>query len=176
MTTVVTSFTNAAFGEGVGPIWMSNLTCVSNSPSLFQCTRQVQIGWVENTTTCSHSNDVAVRCQPRNGTWIFLNFYPLTLAIKNECTYNCWCIPLGNAQYLNFYLYFQPGGLFSLYVVVVLGFLRYVDIVSWEWYNGIPESAAWGVPPVPHSLATHSTIYLSHVRDDESYTIHTFLM
>lgn len=67
MATVVTFFTNAAFGEGVGRIWMSNLTCVFNLPNLFQCTRQVAIGFVENTTTCTHSNDVAVRCQPRNG-------------------------------------------------------------------------------------------------------------
>ena len=63
----MTSFTNAAFGEGVGPIWMSNLTCVSNEANLFVCSRQVQIGWVENSTSCSHSNDVAVRCSPRNG-------------------------------------------------------------------------------------------------------------
>lgn len=67
VTAVVTSFTNAAFGEGVGPIWMSNLTCVYNENSLFLCSRQVQIGWVENSTSCSHSNDVAVRCSPRNG-------------------------------------------------------------------------------------------------------------
>ena len=71
VTVVVTSFTNAAFGEGIGPIWMSNLTCVFNENSLFLCSRQVQIGWVQNSTTCSHSNDVAVRCSPRNGMLIF---------------------------------------------------------------------------------------------------------
>ena len=67
VTAVVTSLTGAAFGEGTGCIWMSNLTCVFNQPNLFQCSRQVQTGWVENSTTCTHSNDVAVRCRPRNG-------------------------------------------------------------------------------------------------------------
>ena len=74
MTAVTTSFTNAAFGEGIGPIWMSNLTCVFNEASLFRCSRQVQIGWVENSTSCSHSNDVAVRCSPRNGSFLFSLF------------------------------------------------------------------------------------------------------
>ena len=80
VTTAVTSFTNAAFGEGTGPIWMSNLTCVFNENSLFSCSRQVQIGWVQNTTTCSHSNDVAVRCSLRNGN---LNPFPFTQAEVN---------------------------------------------------------------------------------------------
>lgn len=75
VTAVVTSFTNAAFGEGIGPIWMSNLTCVFNENSLFRCSRQVQIGWVQNSTTCSHSNDVAVRCSPRNGKLLFFSCF-----------------------------------------------------------------------------------------------------
>ena len=57
------SFTSAAFGEGTGPIWMSGLTCGGTETSLFSCTSNTPLGSVGTSTTCSHSNDVAVRCQ-----------------------------------------------------------------------------------------------------------------
>ena len=61
--TVTTSFTSAAFGVGTGPIWMSGLTCVGTETSLFSCNSNTPLGSVELTTTCAHTNDVAVRCQ-----------------------------------------------------------------------------------------------------------------
>ena len=54
---------NAAFGEGIGPIWMSDLTCGTTELSLFDCSSSTPLGSVENTTMCRHANDVAVRCQ-----------------------------------------------------------------------------------------------------------------
>ena len=55
--------TAGAFGSGTGPIWMSGLNCSGTEVSLFECTSSVQLGWVQNRTSCTHSNDVAVRCQ-----------------------------------------------------------------------------------------------------------------
>lgn len=64
LNTVVTeSFIAGAFGSGTGPIWMSGLSCAGSEVSLFDCSSTIQLGWVQNTTTCTHSNDVAVRCQ-----------------------------------------------------------------------------------------------------------------
>ena len=51
----------AAFGEGTGPIWMSGLTCAGTEMSLFSCSSTVPLGSVP--TSCTHSNDVTVRCQ-----------------------------------------------------------------------------------------------------------------
>ena len=55
-------FTGARFGQGSGPIWMSDLTCSGTESSLFSCTTNTPTGSVESTTTCTHGNDVSVRC------------------------------------------------------------------------------------------------------------------
>ena len=52
---------NAAFGEGTGPIWMSGLTCGTTELSLFSCTSATPIGSVPS--SCRHADDAAVRCQ-----------------------------------------------------------------------------------------------------------------
>ena len=54
---------NAAFGEGTGPIWMSGLSCGTTELSLFSCSSATPLGSVENTTSCRHADDAAVRCQ-----------------------------------------------------------------------------------------------------------------
>ena len=54
---------NAAFGEGTGPIWMSGLSCGTTELSLFSCSSTTPLGSVESTTTCTHADDAAVRCQ-----------------------------------------------------------------------------------------------------------------
>lgn len=56
-------YTNATFGEGLGRIWMGGLTCGTTELSLFSCSSTTQLGSVESTTTCTHANDVSVRCQ-----------------------------------------------------------------------------------------------------------------
>ena len=55
-------FGSARFGGGSGPIWMSDLTCAGTEASLFTCTSNTPLGSVQNTTTCTHLNDVSVRC------------------------------------------------------------------------------------------------------------------
>ena len=60
---VTRSLPSAAFGEGIGPIWMSGLTCGGTETSLFSCSSTVPLGSVQGSTSCMHSNDVAVRCQ-----------------------------------------------------------------------------------------------------------------
>ena len=61
--TATAALSSAAFGEGTGRIWMSGLSCGTTELSLFSCTSATTIGTVETTTTCTHSNDAAVRCQ-----------------------------------------------------------------------------------------------------------------
>ena len=61
--TATAALSNAAFGEGTGRIWMSGLSCGTTELSLFSCSSVTAIGSVESTTSCSHSDDVAVRCQ-----------------------------------------------------------------------------------------------------------------
>ena len=55
-------FGSARFGGGSGPIWMSDLTCAGTEASLFTCTSNTPLGSVQNTTTCTHLNDVSIRC------------------------------------------------------------------------------------------------------------------
>ena len=53
---------SAAFGAGTGTIWISDLTCIGTETSLFRCSSSTPLGSVSS-TSCTHSNDVAVRCQ-----------------------------------------------------------------------------------------------------------------
>ena len=41
---------------------MSDLTCSGTEASLFICTSITPLGSVQNTTTCTHMDDVSVRC------------------------------------------------------------------------------------------------------------------
>ena len=72
-------FGGARFGGGSGPIWMSDLTCAGTEASLFSCTSNTPLGSVQNTTSCTHSNDVSVRCSgysPGNLTLVLLLLIP----------------------------------------------------------------------------------------------------
>ncbi len=60
---VTESLTAGAFGSGTGPIWMSGLSCSGTEQTLFDCTATTPLGQVQSTTTCTHANDVAVRCR-----------------------------------------------------------------------------------------------------------------
>lgn len=47
--------TGAFFGEGLGDIWWSNVTCLGSESSLMNCQ------WLQQ--ACTHQNDAGVVCQ-----------------------------------------------------------------------------------------------------------------
>ena len=51
------AYGSAQYGQGIGPIWLSRLSCFGNEFSLFQC-GQLSVA----TKNCTHSNDAAVAC------------------------------------------------------------------------------------------------------------------
>ena len=59
---VTRALPSAAFGAGTGPIWISDLTCIGTETSLFECSSSTPLGSISS-ISCTHSNDVAVRCQ-----------------------------------------------------------------------------------------------------------------
>ena len=59
--------TSAYFGQGTGPIQLSNLQCTGNEDFLQNCT-------YSSTNTCTHGNDAGVTCPGET----ILNAYPKT--------------------------------------------------------------------------------------------------
>ena len=49
------------FGQGTGPIWLSELQCRGDEPSVGHCQH---LGW--GTASCSHYQDVAITCYAGN--------------------------------------------------------------------------------------------------------------
>ena len=49
---------NAKYGQGEGPIWLSNVDCSGGESSLFNCPHP---GW-GNVGSCKHSSDAGVKC------------------------------------------------------------------------------------------------------------------
>ena len=52
------SYSNAYFGQGSGPIWLDNVKCIGNESTLASCGH---FG-VNITRSCSHYEDAGVRC------------------------------------------------------------------------------------------------------------------
>lgn len=50
---------SAAYGEGTGEIWLDDVDCKGNEPSIFQCGHK---GW--GIRNCDHSQDASVICIP----------------------------------------------------------------------------------------------------------------
>ena len=46
------------FGEGSGPVFLSNLRCTGSEQTLLKCPNQFFVG-----SYCSHTRDVGLRCE-----------------------------------------------------------------------------------------------------------------
>ena len=57
--TAVTTFMNAHFGRGTGPILLDDLVCMGNESRLVDCRRD-GIGQFDS---CTHANDTGVKCR-----------------------------------------------------------------------------------------------------------------
>ena len=53
----VTAYRSAHYGQGIGPIWLSRLSCFGNESNLTDC-NQLSVG----TKNCTHSDDASVVC------------------------------------------------------------------------------------------------------------------
>jgi len=53
----VEALSEAAFGEGTGRIWLSNVECTGSERELANCTATFN-----ETTSCTHAQDAGVRC------------------------------------------------------------------------------------------------------------------
>ena len=62
-----------SFGEGDGPIWLSDVACSGNETSLLNCN---STKW--NTSDCDHSQDVGVICNAP-GKWIKTYIYVISI-------------------------------------------------------------------------------------------------
>ncbi|XP_065327307.1 deleted in malignant brain tumors 1 protein-like [Pelmatolapia mariae] len=70
---------NAAFGQGSGPIWLDNVDCVGNEPSITNC-RHNGLG-VHN---CGHNEDASIICEVQPG--INSTVFPTTPRPQNFTT------------------------------------------------------------------------------------------
>ena len=56
-----TAYRSAGYGQGSGPIWMSNVSCIGTESDLFDCGHfDMTIG------DCTHSNDAGIYCSNSN--------------------------------------------------------------------------------------------------------------
>ncbi|XP_073667835.1 CD5 antigen-like [Paramisgurnus dabryanus] len=56
--TPIAAETGAFFGQGLGPVWLDDLICSGNEPSLKNCLSKAL-----GTSTCSHEQDAGVICR-----------------------------------------------------------------------------------------------------------------
>ena len=56
------AYQNAHYGQGTGKIWLDDVNCFGNEPSLFSC-RHGRVG----NNNCDHSEDAGVRCGNTRG-------------------------------------------------------------------------------------------------------------
>ena len=68
----VTASHGASYGQGSGEIWLDNLNCVGTEGTIGDCSHR---GW--GTASCSHSEDVGVKCI--KGNLVISNFLLLKI-------------------------------------------------------------------------------------------------
>lgn len=81
---------NAKYGQGVGPIWLSNVDCKGGESSLVNCPHR---GW-GNVGSCTHGDDAGAKCLQTGEKWV-RKVYILSgcsaqplLGILNESVYS----------------------------------------------------------------------------------------
>ena len=62
----------ASFGEGIGRIWLDNVQCTGTERSLINC-----VANSSGVNSCTHAQDVGVRCEPGNEYIGGTNSWPL---------------------------------------------------------------------------------------------------
>ncbi len=62
----VTAISDAFFGAGDGPVWLSELTCRGNESNLLECPYPGSVG----ASNCAHALDASVVCQRRECNYI----------------------------------------------------------------------------------------------------------
>ena len=62
---------SSQFGEGMGPVYLSDLSCTGTEQTLLECSHQVFVG-----SYCSHVRDVGLRCERKKITFSY-DDYPL---------------------------------------------------------------------------------------------------
>ena len=127
------SLTAGAFGSGTGPIWMSGLTCSGLEGSLFVCTATTQLGWVQNTTTCTHANDVAVRCRG---------------------------LPSGDLIHVTYYAPSDTLHTIELKILVGIKFGGWVPNHHWKMLAGL--NLVTELPPIPSFSIFHDPFIMKH--------------
>ena len=79
------SFSNAYFGQGSGPILLKNVGCSGSERALIDCTHDP----IGELGVCSHSDDAGVSCRSRKCQ--VPSLVPrLSLLPRNNSTYDLW--------------------------------------------------------------------------------------
>ena len=65
------SYSGAYFGQGSGPILLAGILCIGNESTLVSCSH---LG-VNITRSCSHSEDIGVRCSGRQGITVYTHIF-----------------------------------------------------------------------------------------------------